>query len=103
MVTMGAVMNKFVSKYTQMSRQFISNGGNLAEEVISTIRTAQAFGNQKVLADLYDAHINDAEKSDINVAVWQGGSFGTFIFLIYSAYALAFSFGTTLINEGHGQ
>jgi ATP-binding cassette subfamily B (MDR/TAP) protein 1 len=28
--------------------------------------------------------------------------FGFLFFIIYSVYALAFDFGTTLINEGHG-
>jgi ATP-binding cassette, subfamily B (MDR/TAP), member 1 len=98
----GAFMNKFVSGYMQMSRQFISDSGSLAEEVISTIRTAQAFGNQKVLADIYDTHINKSRQVDSRAAVWHGAGLAAFFFVIYSAYALAFSFGTTLINEGHG-
>jgi ATP-binding cassette subfamily B (MDR/TAP) protein 1 len=96
-------MNKFVAKYMQMSRQYISDSGNLAEEVISTIRTAQAFGTQKALAALYDTHINKAKSIDSKAAIWQGGSFGAFFFILYSGYALAFSFGTTLINEGRGE
>jgi len=86
----------------QMSRQFISDSGSLAEEVISTIRTAQAFGTQKALADIYDTHINKSKHVDSQAAVWHGAGLAAFFFVIYSAYALAFSFGTTLINEGHG-
>jgi ATP-binding cassette subfamily B (MDR/TAP) protein 1 len=96
-------MNKFVSKYMQMSRQYISEGGSLAEEVISTIRTAQAFGTQKALADIYDTHVDKSRKVDGKAAVWHGCGLAAFFFVIYAAYALAFSFGTTLINEGHGQ
>jgi ATP-binding cassette subfamily B (MDR/TAP) protein 1 len=98
----GAVMNKFVSKYMQMSRQYISDSGSIAEEVISTIRTAHAFGTQKALADIYDAHINKSRKVDDSAAVWHGAGLAVFFFVIYAAYALSFSFGTTLINEGHG-
>jgi ATP-binding cassette subfamily B (MDR/TAP) protein 1 len=86
-----------------MSRQYIADGGSIAEEVISTIRTAQAFGSQKVLADLYDTHIEKCKKVNTTAAFWKGGAFAVFFFILYSAYALAFSFGTTLINEGHGQ
>ena len=50
-------MNKYVSKYMQLSLQYVSDGGTLAEEVISTIRTAQAFGTQTTLANIYDTHI----------------------------------------------
>ena len=39
----GGVMNKFISKYMQLSLQYIAEGGTLVEEVISTIRTALAI------------------------------------------------------------
>jgi len=99
----GGIMNKFVSRYMQMSRQYIADGGNIAEEVISTIRTAQAFGTQNALAVLYDMHVDKAAKVEIKSAIFRGASFATFFFVLYSAYGLAFDFGTTLISEGHGK
>ncbi|KAI0252878.1 ABC transporter type 1, transmembrane domain-containing protein, partial [Lactifluus subvellereus] len=42
----GALMGKFISKYMQLSLKHVAEGGTLAEEVVSTIRTAQAFGTQ---------------------------------------------------------
>lgn len=80
----------------------IAEGGTVAEEVISTIRTAQAFGTQKILADLYDSHTSMSYTVDLKAAVWQGCGLATFFFVIYSAYALAFSFGTTLIIRQEG-
>ncbi|KAI0059986.1 P-loop containing nucleoside triphosphate hydrolase protein [Artomyces pyxidatus] len=100
-VITGAVMNKFVSKYMQLSLKYVADGGTLAEEVISTIRTAQAFGTQKILAGMYDVEVNKAADVDAKAAIWHGGGLAVFFFIIYAAYALAFSFGTTLINEGH--
>ncbi|KII86752.1 hypothetical protein PLICRDRAFT_55662 [Plicaturopsis crispa FD-325 SS-3] len=96
----GSVMNKFISKYMQLSLKHVAAGGTIAEEVISTIRTAHAFGTQKTLADLYDSHIEKSHKVDLKAATWHGGGLAIFFFVIYSAYALAFSFGTTLINRG---
>jgi len=81
----------------------VAEGGSLAEEVISTIRTAQAFGTQKILSGLYDKNIDVSRVADSKASTYQGGGFGCLFFVIYSAYALAFEFGTTLINEGHGQ
>ena len=94
----------------------------MAEEVISTIRTAQAFGTQKILAALYDVHIQKSGEVEIKNAVWLGCGMSVFFFSIYSSYALgkftlplsippactnvsciAFSFGTTLILQGHGK
>ncbi|KAF8957254.1 P-loop containing nucleoside triphosphate hydrolase protein [Flammula alnicola] len=97
----GGVMNKFISTYMQMSLKHTAEGGSLAEEVISTIRTAQAFGTQKILGKLYNQRIDQSLKVDMKAAVWHGGGLAVFFFVIYSAYALAFSFGTTLINQGH--
>jgi len=90
----------------------------LAEEVISTIRTAQAFGTQGKLSETYDSHVNGALLSDLKTSYWTGGGVAVMFFIIYSLYALSkfltemmsiyvhastdFSFGTTLINSGHG-
>jgi ATP-binding cassette, subfamily B (MDR/TAP), member 1 len=65
-----------------------AEGGNLAEEVISTIRTAQAFGTQPILEALYNSLIKGALIFDLKAARWHGGGFAVFFFVIYSAYAL---------------
>ncbi|KIK80729.1 hypothetical protein PAXRUDRAFT_833366 [Paxillus rubicundulus Ve08.2h10] len=97
----GIVMTKFMSKYMQLALKHIAEGGTLAEEVISTVRTAHAFGTQKSLSSLYDVHVRAARVVDEKGALFNGGGLGFFFFVIYAAYALAFQFGTTLINEGH--
>ncbi|KAH7885321.1 P-loop containing nucleoside triphosphate hydrolase protein [Phlebopus sp. FC_14] len=97
----GGVMNKFVSKYMQLSLKHVAEGGTVAEEVISTVRTAQAFGTQRVLSGLYDEHVDEARVVDGKAAIFHGGGLAIFFFVIYSAYALAFDFGTTLILEGY--
>ena len=98
----------------------MAEGGTLAEEVISTIRTAQAFGTQGVLATLYGVYVERSRKMDLKAAAWQGGGLSVFFFVIYAAYglgswailewnirlmhpSLAFSFGTTLILRGQGK
>ncbi|KAH8104691.1 P-loop containing nucleoside triphosphate hydrolase protein [Cristinia sonorae] len=97
----GGVMNKMISGFMQTSLKHVAEGGSLAEEVISTVRTAQAFGTQRVLSDLYDSHTRNAFVADMKAAAWNGGGLAVFFFIIYSAYALAFYYGTTLINQGH--
>ncbi|CAE6419809.1 unnamed protein product [Rhizoctonia solani] len=98
----GALMNKFVSRYMQLSLQSVSaGGGTLAEEVISTVRTAHAFGTQATLSGSYDVFINKASVFDNKAAIFQGCGLGIFFFVIYGAYGLAFNFGTTLIIQGH--
>ncbi|KAF9077717.1 P-loop containing nucleoside triphosphate hydrolase protein [Rhodocollybia butyracea] len=97
----GGLMNKFISKYMQLALKAVADGGTLAEEVISTVRTAQAFGTQSILASLYDTHIENSSVVDAKAAIWHGGGLAVFFFIIYASYALAFYFGTTLILDGH--
>jgi ATP-binding cassette subfamily B (MDR/TAP) protein 1 len=57
---------------SRLSRTAIAEGGTLAEEVISTVRTAQAFGTQQKLSSLYDEHADKALVVDAKAAVWNG-------------------------------
>jgi ATP-binding cassette subfamily B (MDR/TAP) protein 1 len=72
----------------RLSLKHTAEGGSLAEEVISTVRTAHAFGTQKTLGALYNQHVNESLKVDLRAAIWQGGGSAVFFFVIYSAYAL---------------
>jgi len=72
----------------RISLQHTAEGGSLAEEVISTVRTAQAFGTQKTLGALYNQHINESLRVDLRAAIWHGGGISVFFFVIYAAYAL---------------
>lgn len=102
-----------------MSLKDVAAGGTIAEEVISTIRTAHAFGTQNILSRLYDVHIQSARLVDAKAAIFHGGGLGVFFFVIYAGYALgtrsprpayfftnsflAFQYGTTLIDQGRGK
>ena len=60
----------------------------MAEEVISTIRTAQAFGSQKILSAMYSKHIDGYKLVDTKAAIVHGVGLSVFFFVIYSSYAL---------------
>jgi hypothetical protein len=55
---------------------------------VSTIRTAQAFGTQSMLASLYDGAIEKAYNADCRGAVVQGMGLSSFFFSLYAAYGL---------------
>lgn len=97
----GALIGKFVLVYTNLSLKHAAEGGTLAEEAISTIRTAHAFGIQSTLTRLYDDFVGQALAADHKSAIWQGCGLASFYFFLYATYALAFHFGTTLILQGH--
>ena len=71
----------------------------MAEEVISTVRTAQAFGTQKVLGKLYDERVNKSLKVDLKSASVHGIALSCFFFVIYSGYALGRSITRENLND----
>jgi ATP-binding cassette subfamily B (MDR/TAP) protein 1 len=75
-------------KNRRRSLKHVADGGTLAEEVISTIRTAQAFGTQKVLSGLYNGHVDESRRLNAKAAIWHGFGLAIMFFVIYSSYAL---------------
>ena len=75
-------------EYFRLALKHIAEGGSVAEEAISTIRTAQAFGTQSILEGLYNNFVTGALTVDLKAARWHGGAVAAFFFFIYAGYAL---------------
>ncbi|PWN25584.1 putative Leptomycin B resistance protein pmd1 [Jaminaea rosea] len=99
-IVAGAVMNVFVTRFHQLELEYVAHGGSLAEEALSTVRTAKAFGAESRLVDLYDESNRLTTRQGVKKALMQGIGLGVFFFIIYSGYALAFYFGSKLIASG---
>ncbi|KAF0515741.1 multidrug resistance protein MDR [Gigaspora margarita] len=80
-----------------LSLGFYSCAGIIAEESISTIRAAVAFGAQKKLSNLYDAYLGDARKEGFKKSLLVGFALGIMLFGSYVFSPLAFWYGTTMI------
>lgn len=100
MVGSSAVVSRFTERYTKQSLAFYSDGGTLAEEVISSIRVTQSFGTQEKIAALYDTHLAKSEQSGFKKALSLGLMIGSIFFVMYCAYALAFWEGSRLLVKG---
>src|ERR1700694_4875627 len=57
------ITTTIMQKHEKRSLDHHAEGATLAEEVISTVRVAHAFGTQERLVEKYDTHLNLAEKS----------------------------------------
>ena len=93
----GGAMNSFISKYKAQQLEATAQASTLAEEVISSVRIAHAFGNQQRLADSYDESNQETLRVGLKSARFNGLGLGVFFFIIYASYGLAFYYGTTLI------
>lgn len=98
-LTMGGG-SQFIIKYSKMSLESYGAGGTVAEEVISSIRNATAFGTQDKLAKQYESHLAEAEKWGTKNQVILGFMVGTMFGLMFSNYGLGFWMGSRFLVDG---
>lgn len=95
----GLALDRVASKYRKTMLDKVAAAASLAEEVISSIRNAHAFGTQKQLVDLYDGPNAETEKLGKVSAALSGVGLGSIFFIVYCAYSLAFFQGTNVIEK----
>jgi ATP-binding cassette subfamily B (MDR/TAP) protein 1 len=69
----GSIMFYFMTRISTASLEAIAKAGTLAEEVIGSIRTAQAFGTAKVLGDKFSERIEHSRKVQNKGSPVEGG------------------------------
>ncbi|CAG8845984.1 3533_t:CDS:2, partial [Gigaspora margarita] len=92
-----SLMNKYSAIFTKRILDFYSRAGIIAEESISTIRAAVAFGAQKKLSDLYDAYLSEARKEGFKKSLLVGFTLGIMFFGMYAIPSLAFWYGSIMV------
>jgi ATP-binding cassette subfamily B (MDR/TAP) protein 1 len=97
--TMGAG-STFIIKYNKKSLESYALGGSVAEEVISSIRNATAFGTQDKLARQYDDHLREAAKWGLKFKTVLAAMMGLMFLFIYLDYGLAFWMGSRYLVAG---
>ncbi|KAL4788015.1 P-loop containing nucleoside triphosphate hydrolase protein [Aspergillus varians] len=98
-LTMGGG-SQFIIKYSKKSLDSYGAGGTVAEEVISSIRNATAFGTQDKLAKQYEVHLAEAEKWGTKNQVVMGFLVGGMFGLMFSNYGLGFWMGSRFLVQG---
>lgn len=95
-----ATGSSFIIKYNKQSLESYALGGSVAEEVISSIRNATAFGTQNKLAKQYELHLKEAMKWGLKLktalAIMISGMMG----IIYLNYGLSFWQGSRYLVAG---
>lgn len=100
LLTVMGTSSVFIVKYTKKTIQAHAAGGTVAEEVLSSIRNAVAFGTESRLARKYDEHLKVGEyfgfRKSCSVALLVGGIF----VVIYLNYGLSFWVGSMYLVDG---
>ncbi|GAA6011881.1 hypothetical protein JCM10207_003417 [Rhodosporidiobolus poonsookiae] len=100
-VVAGGILNYFTASHKQKQLDATAKGATLAEEAISSVRAVVAFGLRDTLVRAYEAPNKVCLDLGIKGAISTGCIVGFFFFLVYGAYGLAWSWGTTLILRGY--
>ncbi|KAJ8098949.1 P-loop containing nucleoside triphosphate hydrolase protein [Lipomyces tetrasporus] len=91
------LLTRIVARYAKLTMLGYAGSGKVAEEVLSCVRTVQAFGMQERLAEEYDQHLAVTEKWGCRQGAAMALITGTVYFIMYSNYALGFWQGSRFI------
>lgn len=92
--------SRFIVAFSKKSLSSYAEGGSVAEEVISSVRNATAFGTQDKLARQYNTHLIEAEKWGSKQKAVLGCMVGGMFLIIYLNYGLAFWQGSHFLIAG---
>ena len=90
----------FIVRYNKQSLESYALGGTVAEEVISSIRNATAFGTQDKLARQYDMHLKEAKKWGLKLKMVLAVMISCMMGIIYLNYGLSFWQGSRYLVAG---
>eukprot|EP01012_Entosiphon_sulcatum_P031341 TRINITY_DN393_c0_g1_i1.p1 TRINITY_DN393_c0_g1~~TRINITY_DN393_c0_g1_i1.p1 ORF type:complete len:1254 (+),score=232.49 TRINITY_DN393_c0_g1_i1:49-3762(+) len=98
LVGAGAMMAVVLTRMTQQGQKAYAGAGNVAHEVISSIRTVVSFNGQEREVQRYNAYLDDARAAEVKKAMVSGVSMGVTYLVIFASYGVAFWYGSYLVE-----
>lgn len=95
-----SIATKFIVKYSTPMMVAFAQSGSVADEVISSIRVAVAFGTQDRLAKQYADHLETSQKWGVKLKICVAFMMAGFMSLLYLNYGLGFWQGSTFLAKG---
>jgi ATP-binding cassette subfamily B (MDR/TAP) protein 1 len=92
--------SRFIVRFSRQNIAAYAQGGSVAEEVISSVRNAIAFGTQDRLAKQYDTHLIRAETFGFKLKSTLGVMVAGMMCILYLNYGLAFWMGSRFLVDG---
>lgn len=92
--------SRFIVRFSRQNIAAYAQGGSVAEEVISSVRNAVAFGTQDRLAKQYDSHLIRAEIFGFKLKSTLGVMIASMMTILYLNYGLAFWQGARFLVDG---
>lgn len=101
LVITGASVGILTTKFTLKVQDAYADAGSIAEQVFAGLRTVYTFNLQEKFAQAYERNLVKARGIGIKRGVVLGVGFGTFFFVLFCTYALAFWFGAKQVKSGN--
>lgn len=90
----------FIVKFSKQNINAYAQGGTVADEVISSVRNAVAFGTQDRLARQYNTHLVKAEFFGVRLKMTLAVMVAGMMLILYLNYGLAFWMGSRFLVDG---
>ncbi|KJE88541.1 multidrug resistance protein 1a [Capsaspora owczarzaki ATCC 30864] len=97
----GGFFSKMLASATTKGQKAYAGAGAIAEEVLSSIRTVASFSGEPLELTRYAGRLIEAYTIGVRKARASGLGIGVTFFIMFLAYALAFWFGSIMIDQGH--
>lgn len=84
---------------SEKSQKAYAGAADVAQQVLSSIRTVFAFGGEEKVKKRYAEQLDIAEKLGLRNQLFNGSGLGSIQFFVFNTYGLAFWFGNSLIPD----
>jgi ATP-binding cassette, subfamily B (MDR/TAP), member 1 len=96
-LTIFGVGGGMMAKFAKLQVKEYAAASTIAEEIISSVRTAQAFGTEKKLTNLYDESLVAAQRAGYKQQLAGALTISVMFFSVYAFYGLGFCICSVLI------
>lgn len=91
------------NKFTAEELEAEGKAGSFLDQILGSIRIAQAFAAEKSLSDRYDKYLERVEAAGIKKAAVRGSELSVLYYCVITSFAFAFWWGSQLLNtDGTG-
>jgi ATP-binding cassette, subfamily B (MDR/TAP), member 1 len=91
----------FIAKFATLVVKEYAVASTIAEEVISSVRTVQAFGTEEKLAKLYDDNLVQAQRVGYRQQISGAVMLSTMMLCVYMFYGLGFCISIFYLSSNH--
>ena len=99
LIILGGVFGMIITSFSKNELSVYSKAGEMAEEVLSSIRTVIAFGGEEIEVERYSTEIKVAQRSGMIKGFLVSLTMGLMFGLMYGIYGFGFWFGVKQVMD----